>query len=239
MTEPPIDEPEIEPDCSAVVMAEIVQPGGGLVTWGLAATLICVFFVIDVITPLQMHSSSDSQWIFALLVGLCIAQVNLIAVWASLAPGNIVLRISWSLLLTMAMWYGLILGNRPLPQYSRMTRPDAILLIVILLAGVVVLQIPLWIAKKVFRWRLTRRPGDADASLQEDRQFHLQHLLIATVLISVAFIWACRPLTVVTFGADKISVPLRCSSALITTRNCGSVMMPVIVPTAGIAVLPA
>jgi len=186
MIEPLIDEPENEQDRSAVVMAEIVQPGGRLVTWGVAAALICAFFVIDVVTPQQMHNRPDPEWLFAVVIGLCIGQVNLIAVWASLAPGNIVLRISWSLLLTMAMWYGLILGNRPPPPYSPMTRPDAILLIIILLTGVVALQIPLWIAKKVFRWRLTRRPGDTDASLQEDRQFHLQHLMIATFLVAVA-----------------------------------------------------
>ena len=33
---------------------------------------------------------------------------------------------------------------------------------------------------------MTRRPGDADASLHEDRQFHLQHLLVATFLVAVA-----------------------------------------------------
>ena len=177
-------------DRDAVVTAEIVQPGGRLLTWAVAGAIILAFLVIDLFTPQQMRRSRDSEFVFALMLGICIAQVNLIAVWASLAPGNIILRIFWSLLLTMAMWYGLILGNRLAdPLYygqSSMARPDAILLIIILLAGVAVLQVPLWIAKKVFRWRLTRRQGDDEASLQEDRQFHLKHLLIAMFLVSAA-----------------------------------------------------
>ena len=90
----------------------------------------------------------------------------------------------------MAMSYGLILGvevaYRSRLTYSYMTQSDAILLIVTLLASVAVLQIPLWIARKVFRWRLTRRPDDIEASLQEDRQFHLQHLMMATVFVALA-----------------------------------------------------
>jgi hypothetical protein len=124
------------------------------------------------------------------LAGLCIGQVNLIALWASLAPGNIVLRVSWSLLLMMAMWYGLMLGMemvfRSHGRVAFMTRSDAIVLLVVLFSGVAILQIPLWIAKKVFRWRLTRRPDDSETSLQEDRQFHLQHLMVATVFVALA-----------------------------------------------------
>ena len=94
------------------------------------------------------------------------------------------------------MGYGLILGGRmdlmwlagSIGPHWRlmMTREEAIVLIAALLASVAILQIPLWIAKKAFRWRLTRRPGDTEASLQEDRQFNLQHLLIAMFLLAVA-----------------------------------------------------
>ena len=40
--------------------------------------------------------------------GLCIGQINLIAVWASLARGSIVVRAFWAVLLLMTMWYGFI-----------------------------------------------------------------------------------------------------------------------------------
>ena len=187
MTESQIVEAQIVQDHRDIVMAELVQPGGRWLPWVVAAALVCAFLVVDIITPQQIRRSRGSEWVFAMLIGLCIGQVNLIAVWASIAPGNIVLRVSWSLLLTMAMWYGLILGVEIAHRnYLSMTRSDAILLIIVLLIGVAILQVPLWIAKKVFRWRLTRRQDDTEASLQEDRQFHLQHLLIAMVLVALA-----------------------------------------------------
>jgi hypothetical protein len=195
VSEPLIDEFDSEPACNVAATAEVVKPHGRLLTWGVAGALICGFLVINYLTPGQFKHGPNGQWIVAVLVGICIAEVNLIAVWASLAPGNIVIRGSWSLLLTMAMWYCLIMGNGEAEyavyQYvkyrvSGIARGDAIFLIALLLIGVVVLQIPLWIAKKLFRWRLTRRPENTEASLLEDRQFHLQHLLIATLLISVA-----------------------------------------------------
>ena len=191
------DDSKSRHDRGDVVMAELVRPGGRMLVWGVAAALICVFLVVDFFTPRYFVARNTSeQLLMALLVGLAIGQVSLIAVWTSLAPGNIVLRVSWSLLLTMAMGYGLILGGRTdltwlagaIGPHWRlwMTREDAIVLIAALLASVVVLQIPLWIAKKVFRWRLTRQPDDTEASLQEDRQFNLQHLLIAMFLLAVA-----------------------------------------------------
>src|SRR5262245_33621806 len=46
-------------------------------------------------------------------------------------------------------------------------------------------------------------------------------------------ICACRALRVVILGALRRLTPFFCSSARITTRNCGSVRMPVSVPMAG------
>lgn len=108
----------------------------------------------------------------------------MIAVWASLSPGNIVLRLSWSLLLAAAMWYALVLGFRveqPLFGFS-----DAVVLGIVLFAAVVLLQVPLWITKKCFRWRLSRGAEDAEQFLLEDRQFHLRHMFIAMFLWAVA-----------------------------------------------------
>ncbi len=216
MIEPQIDEPQNGQDHSDVVMAEFVQPRGSLLPCAIAAALICVFLVVDFFTPrCFLVRGTSEQLLMALLLGLAIGQVNLIAVWTSLAPGNIVLRVSWSLLLTMAMWYSLILGSRLDLRWlaalngpswrPRMTREDAIFLIAILLAGVAILQIPLWVAKKVFRWRLTRQPGDTEASRQEDRQFNLQHLLIAMFLLAVAL----SPLRHVLPAPDPGDIPSR------------------------------
>jgi hypothetical protein len=190
MTEPPIDRSENERDRSADATTAAVQPRSRLLVWVIVAVLMGGFFVIDVITTCSwLCGEGIPYWLPAVVFGLCIGQLNLIATWASLAPGNIVLRISWSFLLTMSMWYSLVLGNQDtwgMTSSSEMSRSDAVLLMIILLSSVAILQIPLWIAKKVFRWRLTRQPDDTAASLQEDRQFHLQHLLIAAFLLAVA-----------------------------------------------------
>src|SRR5437762_14094351 len=52
-------------------------------------------------------------------------------------------------------------------------------------------------------------------------------------LTSTTLICAWRLLRVVILGAESRSTPCRCSRALITTRNCGSVRMPVMVSTDG------
>ena len=193
MSEPSIDQQPVE-DAQELSKPASTRPINRMLLWSVIGTLVGIFFAVDVITPGQTPNNLGSEWIFAVMIGVCIGQLNLIALWASLAPGNIVIRVSTSLLLTMTMWYGVILGNRVddfdfLGLHHRrpdMTRANALLLIAILLIGVVILQVPLWIAKKRFRWRLTRRPGDADESLHEDRQFRLQHMLAATFLVAVA-----------------------------------------------------
>jgi hypothetical protein len=182
-----MDDTKNGPDRGDIIMAELVHPGGRLLTWSVVATLVGAFFVVDVVFR-RRYGLPSPDWLAAVLMGLCIGQLNMIAVWASLAPGNIVLRVSWSLLLTMAMWYGLILGSRPflLLPGTDMTRAEAIVLLIVLLGSVALLQVPLWIAKIAFRWRITRQPGDIETSLQEDRQFHLQHLLVAMFFLAIA-----------------------------------------------------
>jgi hypothetical protein len=180
MSELPAEEIGVDPG-DAVEAAAAARPSGKFVTWSACVAIACAFLVADFVAPQLPYRIW--QWLEAVLVGLCIAQVNLIAVWAALAPGNIVLRISWSFLLGMTMWYALLLGGR---AYTFCDRSDAIVLGAVLLAALAILQFPLWVAKKVFRWRLTRGAEDAEQFLLEDRQFHLQHLFVATFLVAVA-----------------------------------------------------
>jgi hypothetical protein len=84
----------------------------------------------------------------------------------------------------MAMWYTLVCATRVArlqPEPS-----GAIVLGAILLSGVTIAQVPLWIAKKVFRWRLIRGANGAIQSPQGPWQFNLQHLMLATFLLAVA-----------------------------------------------------
>ena len=119
-------------------------------------------------------------------LGICIAQVTLIAAWAVVAPGNIVVRLPCSLLLGLMMWYLLAFsGTDRLPEGGLDPKTFLVLGIVLLL-GVTVLQIPLWIAKRAFRYGMFM-PGEPPAPAgQGPVQFQLKHLLLGNVLLSVA-----------------------------------------------------
>ncbi len=184
MSEPRIEDRPVEPDPGGAVAAPVARPASTLVVWGTSAAVIGVFLVIDFMTPYTLGAGPDTDnWWMIGMLGICIGQVNLIAAWAVLAPGNLVVRLPWSLLLAMAMWYALVLGFRVFRYFGL---EDAILLGTVLLAGVTIAQVPLWIAKRVFRWRLILGADDAVQAEQGPWQFNLQHLLVATFLWAVA-----------------------------------------------------
>jgi hypothetical protein len=180
MSEPLTDQPEIEQGAGSVPAAPKARPPGRPLVWGVSAAVICTFLALDFATPLAL--GPPNEWLAAILSGVCIGEMSLIAVWAALAPGNIVVRIPWSLLLGTAMWFALELGNRTEGDFPR---EAAISMGVILLGGMMAMQIPLWIAKKKFRWRLIHRAGRCP-SPQEERQFQIKHMLLATFLLAVA-----------------------------------------------------
>jgi hypothetical protein len=187
MTEQLNNEPEHEENVAPAEAATTTRARSKALAWSVLGAMIVGFLVVDFFAGHLWGSGPEFEWITAILVGFCMGQLSLIAVWTSLAPGNIVVRISWSLLLTTATWYGLVLGRMTdRSRWYTLPREGAISLVVILLIAVAVLQIPLWIAKKLFRWRLTTSLDDNDAWLQEDRQFQVRHLLIAMFLVSVA-----------------------------------------------------
>lgn len=151
--------------------------------WIVTAGIICAFLVANIFTPM-MSEPGDDAWVFFITLGICIGQINLIATWAALAPGNIMLRLPWSLLLAVLMWYSLVLGNRI--EHRSFDLDEAVTLGVTLLFAVVVAQIPLWIAGRVFRWRLVSWAADAKQSASTDLQFQLRHVLLGMVFLSLA-----------------------------------------------------
>jgi hypothetical protein len=151
--------------------------------WIVTAGIVCAFLVINLFTPTLMDLPHN-RWFFVVAISICVAQINLIATWAALAPGNVMLRLPWSLLLAVLMWYGLVLGNRIENQYF--TRGEAILLGLVILFAVIVSQIPLWIAGRAFRWRLVSWVAQAEHSVSGDFQFHLRHVLLGMVFLSLA-----------------------------------------------------
>jgi hypothetical protein len=146
--------------------------------------VICTLLGANVLTPLAFRSNSD--WLVAIMLGIGIGQLNLIATWAALAPGNFLVRLPWSLLLTVWMWQALIVGNRM--QFSGFPRAQAVLLGMVLLFGLFVAMAPLAIAARFFRWRLLgwRQQVATDGHAAVRVQFHLRHLLLSMFLLSLA-----------------------------------------------------
>jgi hypothetical protein len=91
----------------------------------------------------------------------------------------------WSLLLGLMMWYILSFRERRTADASFDPR-NIVVLGLALLLSVSVLQIPLWIAKRAFRYRMVV-PGEAALPAgQKPMQFQLKHLVVGTLLLSVA-----------------------------------------------------
>ena len=110
-----------------------------------------------------------------------------------MTPGRVIVRLPWSLLLATLMWYALVIGNRTRGifdfsntiYHGSFRAEDALLLGLILLAGVVVVQIPLWIASRLLRWRLTP-PNLEKQNAIDEHQFNIKHLIAGMLVVSLA-----------------------------------------------------
>jgi hypothetical protein len=143
--------------------------------------IVCGFLCVDFTVP---AAGDRHQYLGMILLGICAGQVSLIATWAALAAGNGVVRLPWALLLAALMWYSVVLGSRAYDNVA-MSGEVALHLGIVLLAGVIVAQIPLWIARSVFRWRLVI--GNTEPAQPLGRlQFGLRHLLLGTALLAAA-----------------------------------------------------
>jgi hypothetical protein len=150
----------------------------------LVAFLVAFHLAGDLVWPQGWRIRCD--WLVVAGFGFAISQVNLIATWAALAPGKRMVRLPWAMFLGVLMWYALVLGQRlARPDYLRdFSRGDAVVLGISILFGILVLQLPLWIANLRFGWRLVAgedMPGEVN-----ERQFRLSHLLAGMFLLSVA-----------------------------------------------------
>ncbi len=100
------------------------------------------------------------------------------------APGNIVVRLPWSLLLGLMMWY--VLGwsvRQTSPNFYTQSVTE---LGINMLTGVTVLQVPLWIAKRAFRYRMIAPGEDPLPTAAERMQFQISHMLIGTLIFAIA-----------------------------------------------------
>jgi len=144
------------------------------------------FLAFDFISIAFLELASfDSVFVTAIVTGVYVGQINLTATWGALGPGNIVVRLPWSILLGILMWYAFAVGSRAVNSRA-VTDPDFIVLGPIILGGIIVVQIPLWIAVKSFRWRLIDLEDEARESGDGPLQFSIRHLFLVTVFVALA-----------------------------------------------------
>jgi len=150
-----------------------------------AGLAVIGFLVFDFIAPAFMELRQERMWLTALLIGVCVGQINLIATWGALGPGNVVVRLPWSILLGVLTWYSMTLGFRawrPMDLRSHEVFP----LGAVLLGGLVVAQVPLWIAGKSFRWRLVDLKDPTIRPTGGPLQFRIWHMLLGMVFVALA-----------------------------------------------------
>ena len=150
--------------------------------WIAAGIIVGVFLVADFVMP--MMEGSRPNWATCIMIGIYIGQINLIATWAALAPGNVVLRLPWAFLLSVLMWYSRVLGMRAASGYYRLE--SAVVLGAFLLLGTASAQLPLWIGGRLFRWRLVSWAGAVRQPSQNRLQFQLRHLMLGILFASIA-----------------------------------------------------
>ena len=151
----------------------------------LAAGLVVAFLAFDFLSPALPSSGPRMPWGMLVTSGVVIGQINLIATWGALGPGNVVVRMPWSILLGIFTWYAMMLGFRAW-RPENLGSPDLALLGPMILGGVIVAQVPLWIASKRFRWRLINledRGNDLDGG---PLQFNVRHMLLVMFLVALA-----------------------------------------------------
>lgn len=140
--------------------------------------------VADLLVPAVFHHNVPSDTLailwFGSSFGLVVAQIDLIALWAVLAPGRWIVRFPWAALLTAVLWLGLVLGNKAFA--NGISSSDVVVLGTVLFGAVLAGQLPLWVFGRGKRWRLLP-PGENVA----ESQFNLRQLLLGVSLCAVTF----------------------------------------------------
>lgn len=159
--------------------------GLNLTRWCAAALVVCGFLILDFATPVVLDRGIGGPWLSLSITGAWVGQLYLIAAWAVLGVGNVLLRLPGAMLTAALMWYSLVLGSRAQSPYFSL--PDALAAGFLLLLALAFLMVSLWVVRGVLRWRLVGWSGHAVRTSGGPLQFHLRHLLLLMVFVSLAF----------------------------------------------------
>jgi hypothetical protein len=180
--------------------------------WALVGTVIGALLVVGAAAGSYLESSFRYYyWSLPsrpemILIGICGGQMSLIAAWSVLARWHIFLRLVGAILLTGFLWLSLMAGvlvgfQSDLRYYFDYYVAEDVALGVVLVAGVALSQIPFWIARCALGWRLVGWGGELIQAGRPRLQFHLWHLVLVMVSLSVAFAFARLMLTTMDMGS--------------------------------------
>ncbi|NND99822.1 MAG: hypothetical protein HKN47_21080 [Pirellulaceae bacterium] len=156
----------------------------------LIALIIAVFAIVNTFTPRLFNRGPDS-WLNTMAIGLgigcAIAQINLIALWAAMAPSTSVVRLPWALFLVVLMAYSFGIGIR---QDNGTTNAIVTLGTVLFLAELIA-QVPFWIESRRKGYQLAFIDDVDDATeipvakhAIAGGQFGIANMMIGTALLA-------------------------------------------------------
>jgi hypothetical protein len=182
--------PSGAPDDSEPSLGRSLKPGGTRASWiamamaGVALCALSDFFLAPGFMSLRQNPPGiGASWFFA-LVGCTLAQGNLLAAWLVWSEGPFFRRLllHWGVAgLLCWLWIaGLALVARP----NDMAMVGSIVVLAVPLVSIAA-QLPLWVARLVFGWRIVRR--ESGMSILPEPPLTIRGLMLATLLVAVAF----------------------------------------------------
>jgi len=157
------------------------------IDWFFLTLIVYGFFIADLFMVAMMDFVANYEFLAVFCMGVCVGQLNLIGAWGALVPGKVIVRLPWAAFLGVLMWQAMIMGQ----SSGRGMRNDERLMLGVAIGfGVVVTQVPLWLARRPFGWRLVPPRFSLDNLASMDAQFNLKHLFLGMVFASLALAMA-------------------------------------------------
>jgi len=126
--------------------------------------------------------ASKSVALAMLFTGAAAAQLGLIAIWAVLGPHRWFIRLPATLAVTALLYAALAMGMVADGEAWSDVGRTLLFLPMVFLA----VQLPIWTGRFLGGWRIVRGDADPELVASGSRQFQLQDLLGATVVLAVA-----------------------------------------------------
>lgn len=141
--------------------------------------LLTLFILADFLIATVVDESGDEQG--GVLLGVTFSQVVLFAAWATLGPARLLTRTLTSFLAVMLLALSLVAC-----VYRMGTAESEWMWFGIVMSQWIVVQLPLWVFRVAFAWRLSWPNEEAADRSQSDTQFGIGQLMVWTALVAVS-----------------------------------------------------